>query len=54
MENGKLVMNWYKGQQVPRNFNIANSATLEKSYDDDIDMDRCSYFSDEVTETDDV
>ena len=55
IQNGKLVMTWYEGEQVPKDFIDTNSVTLEKSHDDDVDLE-CSYTysSDEDTETEEV
>ena len=55
IQNGKLVLTLYEGEQVPKDFIDTNSVNLEKSHDVDVDLE-CShtYSSDEDTETEDV
>ena len=55
LQNGKLVMTWYEGEQVQKDFIDTNSVNLEKSHDDVVDLEcRYTYSSDEDTETEDV
>ena len=34
LQNGKLVVTWYEGEQQPKDFIDTNSVNLEKSHDE--------------------